>query len=130
MNKYQEALDLLSNTIKDNLISFDDTEKKAIETLQELINKVNKWIPIEQRLPDEYGEYLVYYSYETDGSVREDKECGYWIVNFDTDMEAFGEWQDIYHPVSLGFLDSEFNEMNTVVAWMPLPEPYKRSDEE
>lgn len=39
MNKYQEALDLLNNTIKDNLISFDDTEKKAVETLQELVDK-------------------------------------------------------------------------------------------
>lgn len=86
--------------------------------------KVGKWIPVEERLPDEDGEYLVYYSCEIDRSVGEDKECGYWIVNFDTDMEAFGEWQNIYHPVSLGFLDSEFNEMNTVVAWMPLPEPY------
>lgn len=45
MNKYQEALDLLSNTIKDNLISFDDTEKKAVETLQELVDKATPTKP-------------------------------------------------------------------------------------
>lgn len=45
MNKYQEALDLLSNTIKDNLISFDNTEKKAVETLQELVDKATPTKP-------------------------------------------------------------------------------------
>lgn len=127
MNKYIEALDF----VKKHLDSKYDLEK--VEVLQELVDKATllkpqkeyEWIPVEERLPDEDGEYLVYYSCEIDRFVGEDKECGYWIVNFDTDMEAFGEWQNIYHPVSLGFLDSEFNEMNTVVAWMPLPEPYK-----
>lgn len=46
MNKYQETLDLLSNTIKDNLISFDDTEKKAVETLQELVDKATAKKPV------------------------------------------------------------------------------------
>ena len=45
MNKYQEALDLLSNTIKDNLISFDNSEKKAIEILQELADKATPTKP-------------------------------------------------------------------------------------
>lgn len=31
MNKYQQALNFLYNTIKDNLISFDDIEKEAVE---------------------------------------------------------------------------------------------------
>lgn len=98
-------------------------------TIKQLIEsqpKVNEWIPVEERLPDEDGEYLVYCSFEEDKSVGEDKNCEYWIANYDTDMEAFGDWQDIYHPVSLGFLDSEFNEINTVVAWMPLPEKYEK----
>lgn len=38
-NKYQQALNFLYNTIKDDLISFDDTEKEAVEILQELVDK-------------------------------------------------------------------------------------------
>lgn len=46
MNKYQQALNFLYNTIKDNLISFDDTEKEAVEILQELVDKATSKKPI------------------------------------------------------------------------------------
>lgn len=45
MNKYQQALNFLYNTIKDNLISFDDTEKEAVEILQELVDKATPTKP-------------------------------------------------------------------------------------
>lgn len=46
MNKYQQALNFLYNTIKDNLISFDDTEKEAVEILQELVDKATPKNPV------------------------------------------------------------------------------------
>lgn len=127
-NKLVEKIEKMQMQIdvyrSDGLLSFLilDNFKSIVEEQP----KVNEWIPVEERLPDEDGEYLVYCSFEEDKSVGEDKECGYWIANYDTDMEAFGDWQDIYHPVSLGFLDREFNEINTVVAWMPLPKEYEK----
>ena len=87
--------------------------------------KENVWISLKERLPDKDGEYLVYYSCENDGSVGEDKECGYSVEYFDKEMESFGYWQNIFDSGTLGFVDSEFIEMDTAVAWMPLPKPYK-----
>ena len=47
---------------------------------------------------------------------------------------GFGFWQDIYDEETLGFVDTEFktNEelgYEKVIAWMPLPEPYKTEGE-
>lgn len=83
---------------------------------------VDRWIPVSERLPEESGDYLCW--------VHEDwvEDFSDWsnptIVGYDADCEAFGWWVDEYHPVSLGYLDSRFSEC-PVVAWMPLPEPYR-----
>ena len=47
---------------------------------------------------------------------------------------GFGFWHNIFDPVSLGFVDSEFqtNEelgYEKVIAWMQLPESYASADE-
>lgn len=87
------------------------------------------WIPCSERLPEEDGEYLVWYDcgYCTK-NPSEDDEKGYMVVPFDTEQGAFGCWQGRIHPDSLGFLDEEFVECNTAVAWMPLPEPYREEE--
>ena len=91
---------------------------EAADAIKELTdNNVGKWIPVTERLPDKNGAYLVWilWPYE--------EEPWYSIVNYDADVEAFGEWEEHYHPISLGYLDSEFVEIKNVIAWMPLPEP-------
>lgn len=80
-----------------------------------------KWIPCSERLPEEDGEYLVCYAC----GDEEDDEKGFMLVPFWTDIEKFGVYQDIYDRQTLGFVDSEFYECETVIAWMPLPKPYK-----
>lgn len=105
-------------------INHSTDEKDLFEMFIDNINeqpKVNELIPVEKELPKEDGEYLVYYSCENDGSVGEDKECGYSVEYFDTEMESFGYWQNIFDNGTLGFVDSEFIEMHTAIAWMPLP---------
>lgn len=87
--------------------------------------KLGEWIPCSVGMPEEEGEYLVYYSCEVDGSVGDDKDCGYAISEYDSDMKSFGYWQKIFDPYSLGFIDTEFVSFDTAIAWMPLPEPYK-----
>ena len=78
------------------------------------------WIPCSERLPSESGDYLVWI---------EDESEHYAVIPFDADAEDFGWWQDYYHPVSLGFLDSEFIKAENVTAWQSLPKPYREDGE-
>lgn len=67
-----------------------------------------QWTPCSEKLPEKIGHYLVsniyggVYSTSVD-YLREGKMC-------------FGYYDD----------DDFFVEDDTVVAWMPLPEPYKK----
>ena len=80
------------------------------------------WIPCSERLPEDSGDYLV----RPSDSVLEDYSdfSEIMIMPYDADCEAFGWWVERYHPISLGYLDSDFNEFE-VLAWMPLPKPYE-----
>lgn len=60
MNKYQQALNFLYNTIKDNLISFDDTEKEAVEILQELVDKATPKKPALNKFWADEGQKDIY----------------------------------------------------------------------
>ena len=67
-----------------------------------------KWIPVSERLPEESGEYLVW--------VESYHEKPYMsIEEIDCDG-VLKEW-NYYKP-------------NEIVAWCPLPEPYKAESEE
>lgn len=63
------------------------------------------WIPCSERLPEEYGEYLVCNKYEVYG-LGFPKKDNYGNVYVETDSEIITE----------------------VVAWMPLPEPYEQGN--
>lgn len=87
------------------------TNKKAKEKLY------MGWIPCSKRLPKRSGEYFVSV---IDGSGE------------DNDYEAVGvAW--FAHKKDYGIKESEWRELGideTVIAWMPLPEPYKAESEE
>jgi hypothetical protein len=89
---------------------------------QPTIDAEHRWIPCSERLPEDSGDYLV----RPSDSVLEDYSdfSEIMIMPYDADCEAFGWWVERYHPISLGYLDSDFNEFE-VLAWMPLPEPYE-----
>lgn len=113
MNKYQKSL----NYIIDKYIDMhyegkpmnEDTEHAL--RLQELVNKADsfEWIPFEMEngflycpIPDVDEEILV-----TDGKHV---------------------WQDTWIEYDDGYaLDSNY-ELDEVLAWMPLPKPYKEDD--
>lgn len=100
-------------------------EYQKIGTLEEVRDAVEKqkWIPCSERLPEDGDErfYMcIVENHEEDLPMflQYVEDCG------------FGSWHDIYDEHTLGFVDSEFrtNEelgYEEVVAWMPLPEPYR-----
>lgn len=60
----------------------------------------NEWIPVSEKLPEVYGEYLIT---DLGGNVRKDTYNDYF---------------------------KKFNAGKYVIAWQPLPEPYKKGGAE
>lgn len=81
------------------------------------------WVPVEERLPedDDMRFYMCI--------VENHEEDLPMFCQYDSEY-GFGFWHDMYDSVSLGFIDTEFRTNDElgyekVIAWQPLPEPYK-----
>ena len=95
---------------------------KKREGLLEAENIIRKhmndgWIPVEERMPEEYGEYLVTIV----------PSAGYlWakriIANF-SDLMGIVK-KPIFYTGEVGKIDFE-DITDMVIAWRPLPEPYR-----
>lgn len=106
-------------------------EGKTIRQWVEIIlrdHDAHRWIPCGERFPDDADDrfYMcVVENHEEDPPMF----CQY------EEEYGFGFWRNIFDPVSLGFVDSEFqtNEelgYEKVIAWMQLPESHDPADEE
>ena len=89
--------------------------------------KIGEWIPCSERLPDD-GDGRFYMC-----TVENHEEDPPMFCQYEEEY-GFGFWNDIYDEHTLGFVDSEFktNEelgYEKVVAWQPLPEPYRPEKE-
>ena len=87
-----------------------------------------KWISVEDRLPDD-GDSRFYMCLVENHLEDPPMSCQY------EEERGFGFWNDIYDPVTLGFVDSEFQTMEElhyekVRYWMPLIEPPEDEEEE
>ena len=69
----------------------------------------NNWIPCSERLPDKRGDYLV----TLRGNGEPWVEIALWNETFG------GRWQMVLYN------DVDYSDISNVIAWMPLPEPYK-----
>ena len=70
------------------------------------VRPTDKWIPVSERLPEEEGKYLVYKS----------------VLSFEPQSKI-----DVYKFYKTPHFENYWKEC--VVALMPLPEPYKESEE-
>ena len=94
----------------------------SAEVLKDLPSaQPERWIPVSERLPEKSGRYLV---------TRGLKACNsiwnrVYIINY-TDLMGLIK-EKIFWTGNVG--KSDFQEIDDVVAWMPLPEPYKGEQE-
>ena len=87
----------------------DENEANKVIKAIEGIETVNKWIPCSERLPEDSGDYIVW--------IKPDGEKPYVSVE-DIDCDGMiKKWNTIYA------------HTNEIVAWMPLPQPYKAESE-
>lgn len=82
------------------------------------VENKGEWIPVTERLPEESGRYLTYIVNEYDEELQYIMTADY--IARPTPIEGLSPW----------YVDDECASDN-VVAWQPLPEPYKgeREDE-
>ena len=102
---------ILETTALDLAIKALDQEKKT-----------GRWIPCSKRLPEKNGRYIV---------TRGLKDCGslwnrVYIANYSDLMGLCKE--KIWWSGNVG--KSDFERHDDVLAWMPLPEPYKEESED
>lgn len=87
-----------------------ETEFEMTLTLAEKALEQTKWIPVSERLPENPGRYLAYIVNKHDSKLQYIMTCDYFV-------NGFSNW----------FPDDDCASDN-VIAWMPLPKPYKESE--
>ena len=104
-----ETLDEAADAIEELQRQIDgwiEQERKA------LLKSVPKWIPVAERVPEEYTDVLCYYEYFRYG----DYNCMFRTI--DRGYFGNGRWGG----------EAGQGRKNKVLAWMPLPEPPKEED--
>ena len=100
-----------------------ETSIKIIDFIEKQQQKVGEWIPVSEHLPEDLDNrfYMcIVENHEDDLPM---------FLQYDDEL-GFGYWADHFHPQTLGYLGDEFIttedlEYEKVVAWMPLPNPYR-----
>ena len=150
MNKYQEALKRLEgmvltspfkNDVGDGVVDMNDLHKcgtqlqneylHVLNVLKELVDKAEScdWIPVSERLPEEYDSIFA----ELYGTDKWDDTL--WRTRSKRVLVTI-EYEGSIRSVSLSYItDGKWalekrDKLNKyeVVAWMPLPNPYKEKE--
>lgn len=86
--------------------------RQIADWLKELkqLKEQTRWIPVSERLPEEDGQYLITVKYKHVNDSYEDVYAEH------------GEWYDGRWDM---FCFGHCGEVEEIIAWMPLPAPYK-----
>ena len=108
----QAAIDAVNEWLKLYVINRTMSNATSIQDILRQLPSAQpeqRWIPCSERLPEESGQYLITVRYKhVDGYEDVYAEHGEW-GNGKWDMFCFGHC----------------GEVESILAWMPLPEPYK-----
>lgn len=90
--------------------------RQLAEWLKELkqLREHTRWIPCSKRLPEEDGQYLITVKYKPE-------------ADYENIYAEHGEWHDGRWDM---FCFGHCGEVEDIVAWMPLPEPYEPQESE
>lgn len=109
----------LLKTLNENKIEFNSDVNYFIMHAP----SVNQWIPCSERLPEEDKDVLITYQYQEGEGDRSHSYCDittYGDGYFGGRKCSFKEWRAPFE---------YFHSNYEVVAWMPLPEPWKGEEE-
>lgn len=103
--------DNLVKDLRENHDKYFARDMEAADAIEELSKP--RWIPVTERLPEEYKDVLCYYEYFRYG----DYNCMFRTI--DRGYYGDGRWGG----------EAGQGHKNKVLAWMPLPEPPKEEEE-
>lgn len=113
----QQAIDRLAKHLE---WGWSEETVEAIEMGIHALEET-KWIPCSERMPDDddYRDYLVLVENHI-GDTPMICQCN--------PEYGFGYYKDIYDPVTLGYVDTEFSTLDELgyekaMYWMQMPEP-------
>lgn len=130
MNKaFEKILERLEREIagKPTPEEYNNGINKAYSIVREVSKEYNNsWIPCSERLPEESGYYLVTYHDWSDGNFLPKYDDTYVRRLHYQISEHFVGWN---YPKNVD--DRAENDCHKeVIAWQPLPEPFKESESE
>lgn len=118
----EKAKDMIKNHRSDFTTEYDYRTARACINAVPSAQPEQRWIPCSERLPEANGRYYV---------TRGLNACGalwnrVYIVNYSDLMGLKSE--RIWWSGNVG--KSDFERIDDVIAWMPLPEPYQGEGEQ
>lgn len=130
MNKaFEKILERLEESYIDYFCQGDYKFNNAIDKAKQIVQEVAEecnggWIPCSERLPEESGYYLVTYHDWSDGNFLPKYDDTYVRRLHYQVSEHFVGWN---YPKNVD--DRAENDCHKeVIAWQPLPEPFKERD--
>lgn len=125
----QKVLDQIEKAINEPEFMHDGDDFYAglyrALTIVEYTPSAQQWIPVSERLPEKTGVYIVHFR---DG--EEEDHVFVWWLNEGTYSGCTPTYIDGDKYWASAFNGEPINEYMSkrVVAWMPLPEPYKEEE--
>lgn len=124
-NTYTEAADVIEK-LQLYADLYKDLTEKGEKVARGVIDKYPKWIPVEERLPDKSGYYLIV----THLGLTDDAED--WMKDnaVDVTMAHYADYSNIWTTDSGAAYNADLSKCDKtryeyVTHWMPLPEPPK-----